>query len=65
MMELAIGLVIIIGIVSLISTLLIAGKGDKDYRNAVKRNTSNLTWIYVIVILISLIAVGVYISWFA
>jgi cytochrome c biogenesis protein ResB len=64
-MELAIGLVIIIGIVSLISTLLIAGKGDKDYRNAVKRNTSNLTWIYVIVILISLIAVGVYVSWFA
>ncbi|USK34873.1 hypothetical protein LIT25_05845 [Bacillus sp. F19] len=63
-MELAIGLVIIIGMVSLISTLLIAGKGDKDYRNAVKRNTSNLTWIYVIVILISLIAVGVYISWF-
>jgi cytochrome c biogenesis protein ResB len=64
-MELAIGLVIIIGIVSLISTLLIAGKGDKDYRNAVKRNTSNLTWIYVIVISISLIAVGVYVSWFA
>ncbi|UAL53386.1 MULTISPECIES: hypothetical protein [Metabacillus] len=64
-MELAIGLVIIIGIVSLISTLLIAGKGDKDYRNAVKRNTSNLTWIYVIVIFISLIAVGVYVSWFA
>ncbi|MFY0760008.1 hypothetical protein AB1K32_14155 [Metabacillus dongyingensis] len=64
-MELAIGLVIIIGIVSLISTLLIAGKGDKDYRNAVKRNTSNLTWIYVVVILISLIAVGVYVSWFA
>jgi cytochrome c biogenesis protein ResB len=63
-MELAIGLVIIIGMVSLISTLLIAGKGDKDYRNAVKRNTANLTWIYVIVILISLIAVGVYISWF-
>jgi hypothetical protein len=62
-MELAIGLVIIIGMVSLISTLLIAGKGDKDYRNAVKRNTANLTWIYVIVILISLIAVGVYISW--
>ena len=64
-MDLAIGLVIIIGIVSLISTLLIAGKGDKDYRNAVKRNTSNLTWIYVIVIFISLIAVGVYVSWFA
>ncbi|MDQ0861140.1 hypothetical protein [Bacillus sp. V2I10] len=63
-MELAIGLVIIIGMVSLISTLLIAGKGDKDYRNAVKRNTANLTWIYVIVILISLIAVGVYVSWF-
>lgn len=64
-LALSLGIVIIIAIVALVSTLSIAGKGDEDYSNSYKRNTANLTWIYVVVIIASLIAVGVYIRWFA
>ncbi|SFA90512.1 MULTISPECIES: hypothetical protein [unclassified Bacillus (in: firmicutes)] len=63
-MELGIFLVVIILISSLIFTLLLSGKGDEGYSQATKRNTTNLTLIYIIVILFSLIAVGVYIRWF-
>lgn len=63
-MELGIFLVVIILISSLIFTLLLSGKGDEGYSQATKRNTTNLTLIYLIVILFSLIAVGVYIRWF-
>ncbi|MCP3740771.1 hypothetical protein [Rossellomorea sp. BNER] len=55
-------LVIIIGIISIASTLFIAGKGDENYSGSTKRNTTNLTLIYVVVITLSLIFLGVYIS---
>ncbi|KKK38117.1 hypothetical protein WQ57_09870 [Mesobacillus campisalis] len=64
-MGLALTLVAIILIFSIISTLLVAGKGDEGYGNAAKRNTTNLTFIYVIVILLSLITLGAYIQWFS
>ncbi len=63
-MNFAIILVIIIIVFSGVFTLLLAGKGDEEYRKATKRNTRNLTLIYLIVILLSIIAVGVYIKWF-
>lgn len=64
-MNFAITLVIIIIVLSGIFTLMLAGKGDEGYSKATKRNTMNLSIIYLIVILLSLIAVGVYIRWFA
>ncbi|RFB13637.1 hypothetical protein DZB84_16900 [Bacillus sp. HNG] len=54
-------LVIIIGIISLIGTLLIAGKSDSNYSSATKRNTTNLTLIYVVIITLAVIALGIYI----
>ncbi|WP_449537733.1 hypothetical protein [Ferdinandcohnia sp. Marseille-Q9671] len=63
-MEIAIILVIIIGIAALVGTIMIAGKGDANYRQSTKRNSINLTVIYVVVILLSLIAVAVYIRFY-
>lgn len=64
-MNILIALVIIILLISAVGTLLITGKSDSNYRSATKRNTTNLTLIYVVVIMISLIALGVYIRFFA
>ncbi|MET3697557.1 hypothetical protein SAMN05877753_106155 [Bacillus oleivorans] len=63
-MNFAILIVILIGVVSLILTLLVAGKSDKNYTESTKRNTMNLTVIYAVVIILSLVAVGVYVTWF-
>ncbi|MBY0097074.1 hypothetical protein [Mesobacillus maritimus] len=63
-MSLSIIIVLVILLIAIVGTLFLAGKGDEDYRNATKRNTTNLTLIYVVVILFSFIAVGVYIKWF-
>lgn len=54
-------LVIAIGVISLIGTLLIAGKGDSNYSSATKKNTANLTLIYVVIITLAVIALGIYI----
>lgn len=63
-MEIAIGLIIVIFIASAVFTLLLAGKSDKEYRSSTKKNTTNLTLIYVVSIGLSLIALAVYIKWF-
>lgn len=57
-------LVSIILIISIISTLLITRKGDENYSSSTKRNTTNLTLIYVVIITLSLITLGIYISFF-
>lgn len=61
-MKIMLGLVVAILLLSVILTLLIAGKGDEDYRGSSKKNTMNLTWIYAIVIIISFVALGIYIN---
>ncbi|MCM3576417.1 hypothetical protein M3172_24965 [Mesobacillus subterraneus] len=61
-MTLSLYLVVIIIVAVLVLTLLLAGKGDEGYQNAAKKNTVNLSIIYIVVILISFIAVGVYIK---
>jgi hypothetical protein len=65
-MSLLISIVLVIIIVSIISTLLIAftGKGDEDYSESTKRNTTNLTLIYAIIIPLSFIALSVFIIFF-
>ncbi|WP_077619599.1 hypothetical protein [Bacillus sinesaloumensis] len=57
-------IVIILGVLALVGTISIAGKGDANYREKTKRNSINLTVIYAVVILLSLIAVGVYIRFY-
>jgi uncharacterized membrane protein len=64
-MNILIALVIIILLASFVVTLLITGKSDSNYDSSTKRNATNLTLIYVVVILISLIALGLYIRFFA
>lgn len=58
-------LVISILLIAIVSTLLILGKSDENYSSSAKRNTTNLTLIYVVVIFLSLIALGVYIKFYA
>ncbi|MBI0579174.1 hypothetical protein IEC97_17525 [Neobacillus cucumis] len=60
-MNILIGLVIFILIISAVLTLFITGKPDEDYSKSTKRNTTNLTLIYVVIILIALISLGIYI----
>ena len=57
-------LVVVIVIAALIFTVMLTGKGDEGYDNATKKNTTNLSIIYIVVILLSFIAVGVYIRWY-
>ncbi len=64
-MKVLFALVPIIGIISIILTLLVAGKGDENYRGSTKRNTLNLTLIYAVIIFLSLIGLGVYIKFYA
>jgi hypothetical protein len=64
-MKVMYALVIIIVIISAVSTLLIAGKGDDNYSNSTKRNFKNLTLIYVVIIILGFIALGVYIRFFS
>jgi ABC-type spermidine/putrescine transport system permease subunit I len=64
-MVLGISLVVIIVIASFVFTLLLGGKSDEGYSSDTKRNTTNLSAIYIVVILLSFIAVAVYIKWFA
>jgi hypothetical protein len=57
-------LVFMVIIIAIISTLLIAGKGDENYSGSTKRNTTNLTLIYAISIPLILIALGIFIVFF-
>lgn len=60
-MNIMIGLVILILIFSVVSTLVLTRKPDENYSGSTKRNTTNLTLIYVVIIFIALISLGIYI----
>ncbi|MCM3092611.1 MULTISPECIES: hypothetical protein [unclassified Cytobacillus] len=60
-MKVMLGLVVLILILAVVSTLVLTGKSDEDYGNSAKRNTANLTLIYVVVIFIALTSLGIYI----
>ncbi|MDZ5471225.1 hypothetical protein SM124_05650 [Bacillus sp. 31A1R] len=64
-MTVAIISVIVIFILSAIFTLWLAGKSDREYRKSSKKNTINLTLIYVVTIGLSLVALAVYIRWYS
>ncbi|MDQ0243444.1 cytochrome c biogenesis protein ResB [Bacillus fengqiuensis] len=56
-MKFALILVIIIGIVSLLSTILIARSVETNYGKSTKRNMTNLTASYIVVLIGSLIGI--------
>lgn len=60
-MEILSVLVVLILIVAVVSTLALMGKPDENYGDSTKRNTTNLTLIYVVIIFISLVSLGIYI----
>lgn len=60
-MKIAFLLVTLILIFSVVSTLLLTKKPDENYRSSTKRNTINLTLIYVVIIFLALISLGIYI----
>ncbi|MDQ0268144.1 hypothetical protein [Cytobacillus purgationiresistens] len=60
-MEMLFAFVIIIIVLSIVATLLVAGKSDDNYSGSAKRNTVNLTLIYAVIIPLSFVALGVYI----
>ncbi|PLS08481.1 hypothetical protein CVD27_03515 [Neobacillus cucumis] len=60
-MEIMFGLVTLVLIFAVVSTLLLAGKSDENYRSSTKKNTINLTLIYVVIIFIAVISLGIYI----
>ncbi len=59
-MKMAIILVILIGVLALLGTILIGGKGDNHYDTKTKANLSRLTWIYIILGIIILVGFAIY-----
>jgi heme/copper-type cytochrome/quinol oxidase subunit 2 len=57
-------LVVVIVLAALLFTVMLTGKSDEGYDGSTKKNTTNLSIIYIVVILLSFIAVGVYIRWY-
>ncbi|MBP2240919.1 heme/copper-type cytochrome/quinol oxidase subunit 2 [Cytobacillus eiseniae] len=60
-MKTAIFFVILLTLLAVVLTLIFMSKGDQNYGDASKRNTTNLSLIYVVAILISIIALAIYI----
>jgi hypothetical protein len=60
-MEILSVFVILILIIAVVSTLILTGKPDENYSGSTKRNTTNLTLIYVVIIFIALVSLGIYI----
>ncbi|MDQ0229267.1 hypothetical protein [Metabacillus malikii] len=59
-MKFAIFLVILIGILALVGTILLGGKGDHNYDEQTKGNISRLSWIYIILAILTIIAFAIY-----
>ena len=60
-MNIMFGLVTLVLIFAVVSTLLLTGKSDENYGGSTKKNTMNLTLIYAVIIFIALISLGIYI----
>lgn len=60
-MTLAVVLIISLAVLALIGTILAAKDHEQNYNHKTKGNVTRLTSIYAIVIIISILAVGLYI----
>lgn len=61
-MTIAIIIIVILAITALIGTILAAKDNDSEYNKKTKGNVTRLTSIYTIVIFLSILAIGVYIT---
>ncbi|MDQ0227760.1 hypothetical protein [Metabacillus niabensis] len=60
-MTFAIMIIILLALLALVGTIFVANDRDVNYNKKTKGNVTRLTSIYAVVIVISVIAVGVYI----
>ncbi|WP_338469488.1 hypothetical protein R4Z10_11705 [Niallia sp. XMNu-256] len=58
-------LIVALIVISAVSTILVAGKGDANYSSSTKKNYTNLTIMYGVVIILGFIALGIYIRFFS
>ncbi|QGQ45319.1 hypothetical protein [Metabacillus sediminilitoris] len=61
-MTIAIIIIIILALLALVGTIFAANDKDVNYHKKTKGNVTRLTFIYAIVFIISIVAVGVYIA---
>lgn len=60
-MNIMFGLVTMILIIAVVATLLLTGKSDENYSSSAKKNTINLSLIYIVIIFLAIISLGIYI----
>ncbi|TLS38956.1 hypothetical protein [Pseudalkalibacillus caeni] len=60
MQTFAIIVIVFLVIMSLVGTLMIGGKSDRDYMNRSKKNTLTISFIYVVSTFIFLGILGIY-----
>jgi CHASE3 domain sensor protein len=60
-MNIMFGLVTLILIIAVVATLLLTGKSDENYSSSAKKNTMNLSLIYIVIIFLAIISLGIYI----
>ncbi|QED47273.1 hypothetical protein FSZ17_08460 [Cytobacillus dafuensis] len=64
-MKIMFALVFCILFISIVLTLLVTRNGDENYSSSTRRNNINLSLIYGVIIILAIIALGVYITFFA
>ena len=60
-MNIMFGLVTMILIIAVVATLLLTGKSDENYSSSAKKNTINLSLIYIVIIFLAIVSLGIYI----
>ena len=60
-MDIMFVLVTVILVISVVATLLLTKKSDENYSSSTKKNTVNLSLIYVVIIFLAILSLGIYI----
>ncbi len=60
-MGISITLIAVISVIALVATLLLGGKSDEGYNNKAKENITLLSFIYIVAIGGSLVALAIFI----
>ncbi|MCD7033581.1 hypothetical protein LRR81_05005 [Metabacillus sp. GX 13764] len=60
-MAISIVLVVLTGVLSLVGTIVIGGKGEKEYSSSTKKNLLGLSLIYAVLAVIMIAGLGLFI----
>lgn len=60
-MAISIVLVLLTGVLSLVGTIVIGGKGEKEYSSSTKKNLLGLSLIYAVLAVIIIAGLGLFI----